>query len=137
MVAKTRKLPASGAFPRLAYSAPSPQETSATRPYTLCATKALPFVKLRPNDQPLWHPESFWHVQPSGKRERDIRLGRKYAQQAIAAMKADGNGALIALILQDIIKDSVEQAAKTGRKHHTPTVVGFLREISGSMALKF
>jgi hypothetical protein len=137
MGTKIRKI-ASGTFLRLAYSAPSSQERSATkfRPYTLPATKALPFVKVRANDQPLWHPESFWHVQSTGKRERDIQMGRKYARLAIAAMKSDGNDALLAFIMQDIIEDAVERVAKTGRRQHTATVLGFLREISQSIAAK-
>src|SRR5260221_2879354 len=71
---------------RLAYSAPAPGESIGTeiRRFTLPATKALPFVKVRANDQPLWRPESFWHVAPTGKRESDVRLGRKYARLAIA-----------------------------------------------------
>jgi hypothetical protein len=133
---KTRKIPALGAYPRLVYSAPSAQPESAARtsPYRLTVTKALPFVKPWANDQPSWHPESFWRVRSTGNRQRDIQLGRKYARQAISAMKADGNSALIALILQDVIKDAVTQAAKTGRRHHSPTVLGFLREISQSLA---
>jgi hypothetical protein len=121
----------SGAFLRLAYSAPPPQEKNGDiRRYTLPAAKALPFVKLRADDQPMWRPESFWCVRTTGKWEQDIQIGRKYARLAIAAMKADRSSDLISLIIQDIIKDSVEQAAKTGRRRHTPTVLGFLAEIS-------
>jgi hypothetical protein len=138
MAAKIRsRLLKSGPFLRLAYSAPLPQEKkSATdiRRYALAAAKALPFVKLRPNDQPMWRPESFWHVRPTGKWERDVHIGRQYASQAIAAMKADQTSTLISLIIQDIIKDSLEQAAKTGRRRHSPTVLGFLAEISRSAA---
>jgi hypothetical protein len=127
---------ASGAFLRLAYSATSTRETSPAegRRYTLSATKALPFVKLRANDQPLWYPERYWHVQPTGKRQSDVQMGRKYARLAVAAMKADGNGSLIALIMQDIIEDAVKRTARTGRRQHSPVVLGFLREISQSIA---
>ena len=86
MAAKIQsRLLKSGSFLRLAYSAPLPQEKSAAdiRRYALAAVKALPFVKLRPNDQPMWRPESFWHVRPTGKWERDVQIGRKYARQAI------------------------------------------------------
>jgi hypothetical protein len=121
----------SGSFLRLAYSAPPPQEKNGDiRRYTLPAIKALPFVKLRANDQPMWRPESFWCVRPTGNWERDVQIGRKYARQAVAAMKADRSSDLISLIIQDIIKGSVEQAAKTGRRRHTATVLGFLAEIS-------
>src|SRR4051812_41717709 len=105
-------------FLRLAYSAPAHQDSTyeGIRRLTLPATKALPFVKLRANDQPLWRPESFWHVRPTGKRETDMRLGRKYAREAIAAMKADRNGHLIAHIIQDIIKDAAERTRKKDRR---------------------
>src|SRR5262245_36909328 len=101
-------------FLRLAYSAPLLQAETmeGIRRLTLPATKALPFVKLKPNDQPLWRPESFWHVQPTGKREADVRLGRKFACQTIAAMKADHNSHLIAHIVQDIINDAAQRSRK-------------------------
>jgi hypothetical protein len=122
-------------FLRLAYSAPALTDSTVEdiRRLTLPATKSLPFVKLRANDQPLWHPESFWHVEPTGKRETDIRLGRKYARQAIAAMKADHNRHLIAHIVQDIIRDSVERTRKKGRRP-SPAVRGFLFEISEALS---
>jgi hypothetical protein len=100
----------------------------------LPATKALPFVRLRANDQPLWHPESFWHVKPTGKRETDVRLGRKYAREAIAAMKADHNSHLIAHIIQDIIRDAAERKGKRGRGRYNPVVLGFLIGISEAIA---
>jgi hypothetical protein len=119
-------------FLRLAYSAPAPQELSSSgiRRYTRPAAKSLPFVKLRPNDQPLWQPESFWNVEPTGKREYDFKLGRKYARLAIAAMKADGDSHLISLIIQDIVKDTVARMGKKGRGARNATVLGFLAEIS-------
>jgi hypothetical protein len=136
MGTKIRKMPPLGAYPRLAYSAASSQESSAAgiKWSLLSATKSLPFVKLRANDQPLWYPESFWHVRSTGNRQRDIQMGRKYARQAISAMKADGNSDLIALIVQDQIKDAVKEAAKTGQRQHSPIVLGFLRELSQSIA---
>ena len=123
-------------FPRLAYSAPAPQESTVAelRRFTLPATKALPFVKLRANDQPLWRPESFWHVKPTGKRAADLRLGRRYALEAIAAMKADRNSHLIAHIIQDVIKEAAERARKRGRCTYNPIVQGFLAGLSEAMA---
>jgi hypothetical protein len=120
----------------VAYSAPAPDQSTAAeiRRFTLPATKALPFVKLRANDQPLWRPESYWHVRPTGKRKLDVQMGRQYAREAIAAMKADRNSDLIALILQDIFKSAVDQTAKSGRGMQSPVVLGFLAEISGSIA---
>ena len=133
MAAKSRSKPKrSMLFPRLAYSAPSPDDSigAEIRRFTLPATKALPFVKVRDNDQPLWRPESFWHVVSTGKRENDVRLGRKYARLAIAAMKADHDSDLIALVIQDIIKDAIENVGKNNRGRHSPAALGFLAEIS-------
>jgi len=137
MTAKTRsKSSRPAAFLRVAYSAPAAGESIATEihRFTLPATKALPFVKLRPNDQPMLRPESFWHIRPTGKREQDIQTGRSYAQLAIAAMKADRNAGLIALIIQDIMKAAVDPTAKKGRCLQSPTVLGFLSEICGALA---
>lgn len=123
-------------FLRLAYSAPVVQQSTIEeiRRLMLPATKALPFVKLRAHDQPLWHPESFWHVEPTGKREMDVQLGRKYARQAIAAMNADHNSHLIAYIIQDIIKEATERTGKKGRGRYSPAARGFLIEISEAIA---
>jgi hypothetical protein len=123
-------------FLRLAYSAPVLQQSTMEeiRRLTLPATKALPFVKLRSNDQPLWRPESFWHVEPTGQREKDVRLGRKYARQAIAAMNADHNSHLIAHIVQDIIKDATERRGKKARGRYSAAAQGFLIEISEAIA---
>ena len=49
-------------------------------------------------------------------------------------MKADGNSSLVALIIQDIIKEVVDQTTKRGRSMQTPTILGFLAEISDSLA---
>jgi len=122
------------AFLRLAYSAPVRRESTAEEVcrFLLPATKALPFVKLRANDQPLWRPESFWHVTPTGRRDADIRLGRRYAREAIAAMRADRNSDLIAHVIQDVIAD--EQRRKKRRGGLSPIVRGFLIEISEAIA---
>jgi hypothetical protein len=133
MAAKSRpKQKRMAAFLRLAYSAPAPDESIGLdiRRFTLPATKALPFVKVRANDQPLWRPESFWHVVSTGKRENDVRLGRKYARLAIAAMKADRDSDLIALVIQDVIKGAIENVGKKSRGRHSPAALGFLAEIS-------
>jgi hypothetical protein len=137
MAAKSRPKSARPAsFLRVAYSAPAPDESIGRdiRRFTLPATKALPFVKLRANDQPMLRPESYWHVRPTGKRERDMLIGRQYAREAIAAMKADRNSSLIALIIQDIIKDAADRTKTKGRSLQSPTVLGFLAEISASLA---
>lgn len=123
-------------FLRLAYSAPAFQESTIEemRRLVLPTTKALPFVKLRANDQPTWRPESFWHVESTGRRETDVQLGRKYARQAIAAMKADHNDQLIAHIIQDIIKDAAERTWRKGLRGYSPIARGFLSGISEAIA---
>jgi hypothetical protein len=133
MAARTRsKFSRPAAFLRVAYSAPAPEEAIGrdVRRFTLPATKALPFVKLRPHEQPMLRPESFWHFRPTGKRQRDMQIGRQYARAAIAAMKADRNSSLLALIIQDIVKDAVER----GGSPQSPTVLGFMAEISDTLA---
>ena len=123
-------------FLRLVYSAPAAYESigSKIRRFTLPATKSLPFVKVRANDQPFWRPESFWHVKSTGKREKDIQLGRKYARLTIAAMKADRVFHLVALVLQDIIKDAIKNTGKKGCGLRCPILLGFLAEISEVIA---
>lgn len=130
------RLSPSGSFLRLAYSAPSREETSRAElsRYTLTAAKSLPFVKLRPNDQPMWQPQSFWQVRPTGKREHDFELGRAHARKAIAAMKADRNDALISQIIRDMLEAGIERAVKTGRRRHDAILLGFLAEISQCLA---
>jgi len=133
MAARTRsKSSRPAAFLRVAYSAPAPEDAIGTdlRRFTLPATKALPFVKLRPHDQPMLRPESYWHIRPTGKRQHDVQIGRQHARAAIAAMKADRNSSLLAMIMQDIVKDAVER----GGNPQSPTVLGFLAEISHALA---
>src|SRR2546423_9919231 len=119
-----------------AYSAPKLSESTVEgiRRLTLPATKALPFIKLKANDQPLWRPESFWNVEPTGKRETDVRLGRQYAREAIAAMKADHNCHLLSYIIQDVIKDALQRGGDKGGTRRNAIVVGFLSEISEAIA---
>jgi hypothetical protein len=130
------KLSSRASFLRVAYSAPAPDDSTIAeiRRFTQPATKALPFVKLRADDQPMWRPESYWRVWPTGKRRTDVQIGREYAREAIAAMKADRNSDLIALIVQDIVKDAIEQTAKKGRSMQSPLALGFLAEISEALA---
>jgi hypothetical protein len=98
------------------------------------ATKALPFVKLRAGDQPLWRPESYWNVKSTQDKVRDYRLGRKYARAAIAAMKADRNYGLLALILQDITRISATRTGKRGPLKLNSIAQGFLCEIGEAAA---
>jgi len=121
---------------RLAYSAPEPDNSTIEelRRLTSPATKALPFVRLRANDQPLLRPEGYWQARSTGKRGMDVALGRSYARKAIAAMKADHNAALIALILEDIIHDAAQRGGKNGRSRISHVARGFLDEISQSLA---
>jgi hypothetical protein len=119
---------------RLAYSTPEPDSSTIEelRRLMLPATKALPFVGLRANDQPLWHPQSYWSVKPTGKRVIDLELGRAYARRAISAMKADHNEGLISLIIRDIIRDAANWSAR-GRLSNL--ALGFLNEISSHLAV--
>ena len=128
----------SAVFLRLAYSAPAPDHAlgEEIRRFTLPATKALPFVKVRAHDQPLVRPESFWNVESTGTRENDVRMGRQYARLAIAAMKADRDSDLIARVIQDIIKDAVARIGKNGRGRNSPAAMGFLAEISEVIAAR-
>jgi hypothetical protein len=130
------KSPRPTASLRLAYSAPAPEVTGIEdfRRYTLPATKSLAFVKLRAHDQPMWRPASYWHITSTGKREMDLRLGRKYARAAIAAMKADRNSHLVAHVVQDMFRDAGNGASNKGRNSSSAVMRGFLAEISESLA---
>ena len=121
---------------RLAYSAPASEERAGAgiHRYTLPATKALPFVKLRAHDQPLWRPEGYWHVKSTGKREMDLRLGRKYARQAVAAIKSDHNTQLIVHVIQDMLRDANKRTNKKGHDVSSAIVRGFLAEIGEILA---
>ena len=132
---KSRRTPAlPAAHLRLAYSAPTidPSTVEELRRYTMPATKALAFVKLRPNDQPLWRPERYWSVAPRKSRKAAVELGRRYARDAIAAMKADRDPQLIALIVQDIVADAIERSRE--RKGRSQVALGFLQQISEAIA---
>ena len=126
----------SNTFLRLAYSAPQRDRSTAEelRRYMQPATKALPFVKLRANDQPLWRPECYWHVKSTRDKERDLRLGRKYARTAIAAMKADRNSGLIGLIIQDIVRVSSKSSGKRAPLRLSPIAQGFISEFGAAVA---
>jgi hypothetical protein len=135
MVAKSRaRSSPSVSYPRLAYSAPTldPETVRDIFRLTRPATKALPFVRLRTDDQPLTRPERYWCVQPTGNSKKDLELGRRYARLAIAAMKADDDPHLIAEIVQDIVRDGIERAVKGTRRN--PVARGFLIEISETLA---
>jgi hypothetical protein len=91
-------------------------------------------VKLRVHDQPMWRPESYWHVTSTGKRETALRLGRKYARAAIAAMKADHNDHLVANVVQDMVQDAIKGASMKKRNSGGAVMRGFLAEISEALA---
>src|SRR5207248_2293072 len=67
--------------------------------------KALPFVKVKENDQPMWSPESYWHTEPTGNPHADYRRGRQYANMAFAAMRQDCGANILSWILEDIVRD--------------------------------
>lgn len=135
MAAKPRaKSSLSVSYPRLAYSAPvfDPATVRDIFRLTRPATKALPFVRLRADDQPMMRPERYWCVEPSGDTKKDLELGRRYARLAIAAMKADDDPHLIGEIMQDIVRDGIERNVKGTRRN--PVARGFLAEISETLA---
>jgi hypothetical protein len=119
---------------RLVYSAPMPDQSMIRelRRLAMPATKSLPFVRLRPDGAQLDPPESFWSVEPVGNERLDVERGRQFAREALAAMKFDHNSDLIALVVQDMIKDSIARART--RRRRNPAVAGFLAEISEVLA---
>ena len=135
MPTKSRRTPSlPAAHLRLAYSAPTAESSTIEelRRLTMPATKGLAFVKLRPHDQPLWRPASYWNVPPTRDKRAARELGRRFARDAIAAMKVDRNTQLIALIMQDIIADAIERTRN--RKARSQVALGFLQEISEAIA---
>lgn len=135
MPTKSRRTPSlPAAHLRLAYSAPMAERSTIEelRRLTMPATKALAFVKLRANDQPLWRPASYWNVPPTRDKRAARELGRRFARDAIAAMKVDRNTQLIALIMQDMITDAIERTRN--RKARSQVALGFLQEISEAIA---
>ena len=64
----------------------------------------------------------------------DLRLGRKYARQAVAAMKSDHNTQLIAHVVQDMMRDASKRTNKKGHDLSSSIVRGFLAEIGVILA---
>ncbi len=93
--------------------------------------KALPFIKLKTDHQPAWQPESYWCVEPSGKFEKDYELGKLYARQCVAAMRADGCNCL-SNIFGDMIRDGIEREkpGKRRKRRRSPAIVGFLHQLA-------
>jgi hypothetical protein len=99
----------------------------------MSAIKALPFVKLRKDDQPMWRPESYWHVSQTRNREQDQARGERYAIEAVAAMRSDGVN-----VLHNIFRDMVDagvkreiKAQKEKRSAKRDSVMfGFLRQLA-------
>jgi hypothetical protein len=103
------------------------------RRYCFPTVKALPFIKLKKDHQPGWHPESFWCVQPTGRWEKDYELGKIYARQCVAAMQADGCNVL-SHVFDDMIRDGIErQKKKAARRRCSPAVVGFLHQLANML----
>jgi hypothetical protein len=119
---------------RLVYSAPRPDQSviRELRRLSMPATKSLPFVRVRAGAAPLDRPESFWNVEPVGSAKADMERGRRYARQALAAMKFDHNSDLIALVVEDMIKDSIERSRRKRRR--SAAISGFLAEIGETLA---
>jgi hypothetical protein len=97
------------------------------------ATKALPFVKIKPDDRPGWLPESYWNVTPTGHFTVDREQGREYARLAIAAMSQDRNAGLLGWIVHDMIRDAVARESDRRTKRRIKSTgalrIGFLDEV--------
>jgi hypothetical protein len=93
------------------------------------ATKALPFVKVKDNDQPGWLPENYWAVTPTGQFIADRDQGREYARLAVDAMRADHTPGLLGWIVHDMVKDAVASAGKRQRKTGGAIRMGFMDEL--------
>ena len=96
--------------------------------------KALPFVKSKPNAEPMWMPETFWSDEPTGNYARDATRGREFAHQAVEAAMADGCPRVIAHIIDDIIRDGVKRATMKGRRKRSPAAHAFVSEIGAILA---
>jgi hypothetical protein len=98
----------------------------------MSAIKALPFVKLKKGDLPMWRPESYWHVSLTRNRDQDIARGRQYAVAAVDAMRSDGLNVLHS-IFQDMTDAGVEREIEA-RKHKRSAkrdlvMFGFLNQL--------
>ena len=95
--------------------------------------KALPFVKLKKDAEPQWHPESYWKVFQTRSRDQDLARGAQYALAAMAAMRADSRN-----VLSDIFRDMIDagvtrelDARKTKRRPKRDLVMsGFLDQLA-------
>ena len=98
----------------------------------MSAIKALPFVKLKKGDQPMWRPESYWHVSQTRSRDQDIVRGEQYAVAAVDAMRSDGLN-----VLHNIFQDMADAGVKReieARKHKRSAkrdlvMFGFLNQL--------
>jgi hypothetical protein len=91
--------------------------------------KALPFVKLQKDAQPMWCPESFWHVEQTGNWDRDYVRGREYAIAAMSAIRVDGRNVLPS-IFRDMIASGVEREKRKGKRRRGDVVmVGFVHQL--------
>lgn len=103
------------------------------RRLSMPSIKALPFVKVKKDAEPQWHPESYWHVAQSRDWAQSHERGRQYAIAAVAAMREDGRNVLGG-ILRDMVRAGVDReitARKEKRRHPRRDVVmiGFLNQL--------
>jgi len=87
--------------------------------------KVLPFVKLKKDHQPGWHPESFWSVEPHGRPSAQRKLGQSYARELLAAMHADR---CASSVLSHVLFDVIEDERRRGKR--SMVVTGFLYELA-------
>lgn len=96
--------------------------------------KALPFIKLKKDAEPMWAPESYWHVAQTNDRKQDEYRGEHYAILAVAAMRADDRNVL-GSIFRAMIDAGIERALaaqKAGRRYPKGDLVmkGFLDQLA-------
>lgn len=90
--------------------------------------KALPFVKLKKDHQPGWHPESLWSVEPRGRSSAQRKLGQSYARELLAAMRADR---CASSVLSHVLFDMIEEERRRGKRGRRSVVAtGFLYELA-------
>jgi hypothetical protein len=96
--------------------------------------KALPFVKVKKDAEPMWVPESYWNVTQTNDRQQDEYRGEHYAILTFAAMRADDRNVLHS-IFRAMIDAGIQRALaaqKAGRRFPKADLVmkGFLDQLA-------
>jgi hypothetical protein len=95
--------------------------------------KALPFVKVKKDAEPQWHPESHWNVRQSRNWNENHARGAQYAVAAVAAMRADGCNVLSnifsAMIQANVDRIITARKEKRREPKRDTVMVGFLHQL--------